>query len=178
MNIGARGIPEPAKALRVECPMYSIDIADLQACLTIDRERVEEIVIRTLQAEGVTAAQLAVALVDDLQIHEVNREHLGHDYPTDVISFLYESTAGDGTAGCPRGFGKQLDGELVVSTETAVRLADSQGWGAVEELTLYLVHGLLHLCGYDDLTDEERVIMRQREIDILQIWNLLPHYSE
>lgn len=158
--------------------MYTIDIADLQTWLTIDDESVRDIVIATLRAEQVASADIAVALVDDPRIHDVNREHLGHDYPTDVISFLYESSEEPAAGEKSRGQGLRLDGELVVSVETAVREAALHGWSATDELTLYLVHGLLHLCGYDDLTDAEQRVMRQRERNILQIWNLLPHYPE
>ena len=57
----------------------------------------------------------------------------------------------------------------------AQRAAEYQ-WTPHEELILYLVHGLLHLCGYDDLTPAERRIMRAREKEILAYWNLTPHY--
>ena len=67
-----------------------------------------------------------------------------------------------------------MDGELIVSTETAVREAHAHGWLAEDELILYVVHGLLHLCGYDDLTDDARPLMRSRERQMLALWELTP----
>ena len=67
-----------------------------------------------------------------------------------------------------------LDGELIVSTETALREAAAHGWSPQDEVLLYVVHGLLHLCGYDDLTDEARPAMRVREREVLAGWQLVP----
>lgn len=119
---------------------------------------------RILDLEQVVAAELSVAVVDDAAIHEVNRDHLGHDYATDVISFLYDSRpAASPSSKSPRGSGLVIEGEIVVSAETARREAPRQGWTARSELLLYIAHGLLHLCGYDDLTPSEKRIMRRRE---------------
>jgi probable rRNA maturation factor len=160
--------------------------------MNVSEERVRQIIEGVLRAEGVVRTELVVALVDDPTIHRVNREHLDHDYPTDVISFLYDrqpaepvpdapsvgkARSGSLDASTPRGFGVSLEGELVVSTETALREAAQFGWNPLDELTLYLVHGTLHLCGYDDQTDEEIAEMRHREKSILKIWDLTPHYG-
>ena len=69
---------------------------------------------------------------------------------------------------------RRLEGELIVSTETALREAAAHGWTPADELLLYVVHGLLHLCGYDDLTDEARPVMRAREREVLAGWQLVP----
>jgi probable rRNA maturation factor len=114
-----------------------------------------------------------VAIVSDVKIHAINREHLDHDFPTDVISFLYsgrralEESRGPGPA--RRGAGLEIEGELVVSDETALREAPSHGWPPASELELYLVHGLLHLCGYDDLSQPERRVMRRRERELMAL---------
>lgn len=161
-------------------PMFEIEIANHQSAMEIDPEQIRNVVESTLRAEQVCRAQISIGIMDDQAIHEVNRTHLNHDYPTDVISFLYDSEVEDEslhTAGTFRGAGLSLDGEVVVSTETAMREAKRHHWSAQAEVTLYLVHGLLHLCGYDDLTDEEQVLMRAREREILQIWDLTPHYD-
>lgn len=155
--------------------MYDIEVADRQQIMRIDPVWVEEIVRGTLQAEHVLDAEIAIALFDDAAIHVVNREHLQHDYPTDVISFLYDGESTGAAPSALRGAGKILDGELIVSTETAARMAAEVGWSAEAELSLYLVHGLLHLCGYDDLDETERALMRQRERDVLKLWGLVPH---
>jgi probable rRNA maturation factor len=186
-------------------PRFDIDISDRQTRLAVDPDRVRAAVEHVLSEEGIASAEISVALVDDAEIHGINRDFLGHDYPTDVISFLMsQEEAGDGKHQTedrsteesriarafndqPSAFHRQpstlnphpptrrrLEGELVVSTETAVREAAVHGWTPADELLLYVVHGLLHLCGYDDLSDAARPIMRDRERQLLSIWNLIP----
>lgn len=156
--------------------MYQVDVADNQECLPVDAESVRIVVQRTLAAEEVSAATISVAIVDDSTIHELNRQYLDHDFETDVLSFLLESSGGEPKgeepSGTPRGHGKTIDGEIIVSAEFAVRLAPEFGWGPLDEMTLYIVHGLLHLCGYDDQTETEVSVMRQREKDILHALGL------
>lgn len=171
-------------------PDFVIDISDQQSLLLTRHERLREVVQRVLSEEMITSADISLALVDDAAIHQVNLQFLGHDYPTDVISFLLDEH-GETVRPCdssgqsapasidrPAGHGqtrfRHLEGELVVSTETAIRESVNHGWSADDELILYLVHGLLHLCGYDDLTDEARPLMRVRERQLLAQWQLTP----
>ncbi|MDA0587966.1 MAG: rRNA maturation RNase YbeY [Planctomycetota bacterium] len=153
--------------------MYQVDVADHQDCLSVETEAVREIVRQTLAAEEIVAATISVAIVGNSTMHELNRQYLSHDYETDVLSFLLESTGGDEEAsGIPRGTGKTIDGEIIVSSEYAAMMASEFGWQPLDELTLYIVHGLLHLCGYDDLTDAELPVMRQREREVLALLGL------
>ena len=151
---------------------FEIDISDQQSLLAVPLERLREVIDRVLTEESIEAAQISLALVDDSAIHRINREFLGHDYPTDVISFHLNP---ESDIESPQGSEvKQLEGELVVSTETALREAHAHGWTAEDELILYVVHGLLHLCGYDDLNDQARPVMRQRERHMLALLQLTP----
>lgn len=133
-----------------------VDVSDTQSHLAVDPEAVSRLVSQVLAAEGVTRATISVALVDDATIHGVNRRHLGHDWPTDVLSFPL-SDPGDGGP----------SGELVASAEMAANTAREAGVDAWDELALYLVHGLLHLCGHDDSAAGDRAAMRCREDEIL-----------
>ncbi len=168
---------------------FSLDIADRQTWLAVDESRLREAVMRLLVEERVHSAAISVALVDDAEIHRVNREFLGHDYPTDVISFRLDEDGGQGAEirgqrsevkgrerllSDPSFLLPHLEGELIVSTETALREAAAHGWSPHDEVLLYLVHGLLHLCGYDDLTDDARPVMRMREREVLAGWHLVP----
>ena len=158
---------------------YSVDVTNDQSAVSISEDRIREIVEGPLRAERVVEAEISVALIDDSAIHRVNRDHLDHDFPTDVISFLFEEEIVGGESDSPlRGAGKRIEGEVLVSGDTAVREAAKFGWSAEDELALYLVHGLLHLCGYDDLTEEEQPIMRNQERAVLALWGLKPHYDE
>ena len=141
--------PEPA-------PGVSVEVNDAQSFLAVDPDAVARVVRVALDAEGVADASVSVALVDDAAIRAVNRRHLGHDWPTDVISFPLSDPGDDA-----------LSGELVVSAETALATARGAGVPAWDELALYLVHGLLHLCGHDDHGAEARGAMRRREGEVL-----------
>ena len=158
---------------------FVVDVSDEQQAVTLDHDWLRSIVVAVLQEEGVQSAQISVALVDDPAIHEVNRTFLEHDYPTDVISFLLEETSAPMTdgAGPPLDGGRQIEGEVIISGETAARTADELGCPAEHETALYLVHGLLHLCGYDDRTADERARMRQREQWHLQKFAITANYD-
>ena len=141
--------------------MIRIAIADEQHWLPIDRVQIRRAVRTALHFGKIKDAEISVALVEDEAIHQVNRQFLGHDYATDVISFpLSESD-------------ERLEGELVISTETAVRVAQKirqhcETWDAVGELMLYLTHGTLHLVGLDDHAPEDILAMRNAEAECLE----------
>lgn len=153
--------------------MYEIAITNRQK-RPLDPSRIEEVAARCLSEEQVATATISLVFVDDAEIHRINRQYLQHDYPTDVISFLLNSPQNSAPDDGPRGRGKFLDGEIFVSTDTAAAAARQLDWSPDSELVLYVVHGLLHLAGYDDLTPGERRLMRQREREILSIWGLTP----
>lgn len=158
--------------------MYEIEINNEQDQLDLSSDWLQEIVQKTLAADQVKSATISVAVVDNATIWRLNRRHLQHDYPTDVLSFLLDSNPVEYPATGPRGAGRMLEGEVIVSAEMALQMAGQYHWRGADELCLYLVHGLLHLCGYDDLTPEEQLVMRAREREILQLWKLTPHYAE
>jgi probable rRNA maturation factor len=152
---------------------FVIDVANQQKILPVAVARVRRIARQTLEAEHVTRAMISIALVDNRTIHDLNRRHLNHDYETDVLSFLLESEPEIAGPVRPRskqgGADRYIDGEIVISTEMAAQTGVRYGWSAAKEMELYLVHGLLHLCGYDDGTDSERRAMRRRERSILKM---------
>jgi len=150
--------------------MFNVEIDNSQRSIVIDEGFLRDVVEKTLEAERVVAAQISVAIVDDPTIHELNRQYLSHDYATDVLSFLLECeeiNAEVPSEDEPRGSGKRIDGEVIVSAETAVRRAAEFQWTPRQELVLYIVHGLLHLVGYDDQSEAEKSLMRSRERTIL-----------
>jgi len=133
-------------------PEFEVDVVDSQTFVAIDRRAVRTLVERVLRGEGVESASISLAFVDDPTIHRVNREHLDHDEPTDIVTFALADEGDD-----------RLSGELVISTETAARMAAELGIDPWHETALYIVHGLLHLCGCDDLDPESAAEMRARE---------------
>src|SRR5262245_37612750 len=132
--------------------MGKIAVASPQDAVPIDRKRVREAVRAVLDGEGVADAVVSVAFVDSPTIHALNKRYLDHDEPTDVLSFpLSEPGA------------KKLAGELVIGAEVAQEQAARRGYDTQAELALYVIHGLLHLCGYDDKSAQAAAEMRQRE---------------
>jgi len=171
----------PAAPFNRRTPVYIVDIANQQTALEIDEAFLREVAECTLSAEQVESAEISLALVDNPTIRDLNIRYLEHDYDTDVLSFLFAADGGTWTPREPegrRGAGKQIEGEIIVSVEMACDVAREFGWKPADELTLYLVHGLLHLAGYDDLSEHEKAVMRSREREILSRWNLTPHYAE
>ena len=149
---------------------FEIDFADEQSTLEIDFDFLRECSTELLQAEGVAAAELSVAFVDHSRMHELNWQFLQHDETTDVLSFRLDEG--------PMTEEEPLEGQLIICAEMARDRASDFDWTAREELVLYLVHGLLHLVGYDDLTPEERGKMRTKEREHLARWGFSPQYAE
>lgn len=145
--------------------MFTIEISNRQSLLDADIERLRGAVAAILEEEGLAAAAVNVALVDDPTIHDLNRRFLNHDEPTDVLSFLLED-------------GERLEGDVIVSVETAIRSAARYDWTAVDELLLYVIHGTLHLVGYDDLDADSRAKMRGREKHYMEAFGLAPKYEQ
>lgn len=135
--------------------MIRIEIANQQSVFKIDRQQLRAAVRRVLKAHDYDSAEISLAIVDDAAIHELNRQWLQHDYPTDVISFVLDENEG------------HLEGEIVASADTASRVAGELGISPHDELMLYIVHGMLHLVGFDDHSPADASAMRAAERSIL-----------
>jgi probable rRNA maturation factor len=134
--------------------------------IAVDARRVRAAVKASLRLGGIEDGEVSVVVVDDLAIHELNRRHLGHDYPTDVLSFEIERED------------VRIEGDIVVSADTALRMAARFGWSAADELLLYVVHGALHLAGFDDVAPGRRTAMRAAEKIVLARFGLVPRYDD
>ena len=100
---------------------------------------------------------LNLIFCDDKFIREYNKEYLGHDYSTDIITFHDENEKGE------------TEGELLMSAETISENALRFKTGKEEELKRVVIHGVLHLCGYKDKTSRQKVLMRKKENEYLKI---------
>jgi probable rRNA maturation factor len=119
---------------------------------------------RALAGEGVAPpAELSVAVTDDATVRGLNRRFRGEDRPTDVLSFSFD---GDGAFVTPTAAWRQL-GDVIISYPTAARQANEAGHGIDEELSHLLVHGVLHLLGYDHKRPADERRMRAREEALL-----------
>jgi len=148
--------------------MFRIAITDRQSELKLDKPALKRIVRDVLTHEGIAEAEIGLVFVGDAEMHELNRRHLAHDYPTDVLSFLLDESETDA--------GRSIEAEIIVSTEYAARTAPRFGGTAENETTLYVVHGLLHACGYDDLSPDKKRKMRRAERAVLRRHGLEPRY--
>jgi probable rRNA maturation factor len=136
---------------------FALEIHDTQAHLAIEPDQLRAWAAHTLRRQGIARAAISLTLVDDALIHALNVKYLTHDWPTDVISFPLSDPADD-----------EVAGEIVISTETARTVALAAGADPLEELKLYLVHGLLHLCGFDDREPQQARLMHLRQAELLR----------
>lgn len=143
-----------------------VDVNDRQKVLHVSVAGLERLVRRALAAEGVDRAEISLLLVDDRRMAAVHRRWLGMPGPTDVITFDLST----GVVGPPQA--AVLAADIVVSTETARRMARAVGWTPRQEVAYYIVHGILHLTGYDDHTATGRRSMRARERVVMKACGL------
>lgn len=150
--------------------MFRIETSNRQSDIALDIAAIEGAVRAALKCESIAEAEISVAVVDSDEMQRLNNQFLSHDYDTDVLSFLLDESENER--------GRVIEGEVIVSAGMAAQQASKFEWSVQNELALYLVHGTLHLCGYDDLTPELREEMRQREIAVLKTLGLEPRYED
>ncbi|OGP84337.1 MAG: rRNA maturation RNase YbeY [Deltaproteobacteria bacterium RBG_16_54_11] len=123
--------------------------------------KVKKMAERILSDLGFRESELSIVLVDDDEIQRLNREYLSRDHPTNVLAFAMRE-------GEDRHLNPSVLGDVVVSVETAEREARQRGVILEEEMVLLLVHGILHLLGYDhEDAPAEAVQMEAKEQEIL-----------
>lgn len=111
------------------------------------RERLADIARAVLRAERVREAMISIALLTNREMASLNRRHLGHRGPTDVISFGF----------APEGASARVVGDLYLAPAVARAHALEHGVGIREEMTRLVIHGTLHILGYDHAEDATRV---------------------
>lgn len=104
--------------------------------------------------------EIGYMFVDDEKILEINREYLGHDYYTDIITFDYDER-------------DVLNGDIVISVDTVRSNAEQFGKSFDNELHRVIIHGILHLCGINDKGPGERELMEAAEDRALTLLKLL-----
>lgn len=109
---------------------------------------------------------LSVSFVDNAFIHKMNKEYRGVDRPTDVISFAFLDGEKDRNA-ILHGQGPVSLGDIYISVDKAKEQATSFGHSLERELSFLFVHGLLHLLGYDHMTEEDEKVMFKLQDEIL-----------
>lgn len=166
-------------------------VADEQSTREVDCERWVALAEATLRAQRVRGdAELSVLFVDETTIAALNERFLGHEGPTDVLSFPIEDGpapsgrspdgGGNGPGWEPPDEGElpTLLGDVVICPEVAWRNAPEHAGTYDDEIALLLVHGILHLLGMDHELAEEAEVMEARESELLARFHLGPGTPE
>jgi len=157
---GGRGELLPAREAR----LMEITVRNAQRRVPVDIRRLKSLAGRGLKVLGLEGAQLSVLVVADKRIRRLNRTYRQIDAPTDVLAFPQREGAG------PE-LNPGLLGDVVLSAETADRQAVRLGRTLERELDTLLVHGLLHLAGFDhEASKEAREEMNRWKRKILRGW--------
>ena len=128
----------------------------------IDFDLMKKVINRTSERLKITDSIVGIVLIDNERIHEINKTYRGIDRPTDVISFAFMDDETNPNSGLT-----DL-GEIYISLEKAHEQAKEYGHSFERELSFLLVHGLLHLLGYDHMEEKEEKIMFSLQDEILE----------
>ncbi|MCM8801421.1 MAG: rRNA maturation RNase YbeY [Candidatus Omnitrophica bacterium] len=118
---------------------------------------IKELVLKSLSLEGIKkkTVNINICFLDDIKIKKLNQRFLAKNIPTDVIAFNLSSNK------------KTILADIAISTETALRNAKIFKTSPFYEIYLYIIHGLLHILGYDDKTERQKKIIQKKAEYIL-----------
>jgi probable rRNA maturation factor len=134
---------------------------NLELNFSFPEDLLERAAHATLQHESQALdSELSIVLTDDARLQELNREYLGIDAPTDVLSFPASETDPD--------TGARYIGDILISIPRARLQADAAGHAVESEVQLLVVHGVLHLLGHDHGEPEEKARMWKAQAEILE----------
>ncbi|MBN2568268.1 MAG: rRNA maturation RNase YbeY [Deltaproteobacteria bacterium] len=135
-------------------------VKNQQKKIKIDVQKIRKYLSRILEKINCKDKELSLLFVNDEEITEMNRQYLNRDYPTNVIAFpMMEGEFGD--------INPHVLGDIVVSVDTALRDAQSEGFDFDDEVAYLLIHGVLHLIGFDhERSESEAAIMKEKEREL------------
>ena len=142
-----------------------ITIRNLQNKVPVNSKKVVKTAQKVLSSEGIKkSGEITLCFVNDRKIKELNLKYLGKNNPTDVIAFdVAEPKRPD-----------KIFADIVISTDRVIDNAGAFHTAPLFELYLYIIHGVLHILGYDDRNIKDKLLMRRREESLLNILNLSP----
>jgi probable rRNA maturation factor len=151
---GAEVSPDPGSPYLISVQMEPEYESEL------DADALHTLAMGVLEAEGVQGpVELGIVVTTDAEVRALNKQYLGHDYETDVLSFGMSGDEGFVTPGERPSY----LGDVAVSYERAAEQAPDYGHSTADEVATLVVHGLLHLLGYDDAEEGERERMHGRQ---------------
>jgi rRNA maturation RNase YbeY len=136
----------------------SISIEHDHPILDLDEHTLERLIHHVVDAEAATLIHVSVVLTDHATVRRLNQDYLDHDYNTDVLSFSLREDDGDVAA---------VEGEVYVDLDTADERHEEFDTSFEREAYRYVVHGVLHLLGYDDASESGQDAMRAQENTVL-----------
>ena len=131
--------------------IYNVEDIDFQL---ISQDSLSVWIEKTIETEGATLGAVSYIFCSDDYLHQMNVEYLNHDTLTDVITFPYNDNP--------------IEGDIFISIDRVKDNAQDLGVAFDDELHRVMIHGVLHLCGYSDETDEQEAEMRQKEDEYLK----------
>lgn len=134
-----------------------IEIINQQKIKKINSNKIHRYLEKVLSYLNISSKKVSIFLCDNRRIRELNREYFKKNSSTDVISFPLADA-----------FEPDYLGEVVVSVEESVKVADKLKVKWEDELFLYLIHGILHLLGYDDRTKRKKEVMEKKQEEVLR----------
>ena len=145
-----------------------INIENLQTKLRLDPPRISKIIRRILKHEHISTAALSFVFVSRQKIAALNKKYLGRTYATDVLAFDLTNQESPKPS---RTKDRILCGDVIISTDAVVKNAVEFETSSAHELVLYVIHGMLHLIGYDDHKPADIKKMRAKEQELMKVVN-------
>ncbi len=136
--------------------MINIDIKRTTKTKLLTDRRIKKIVESTLKSEGISKADISVTIIGKKLMRQLTKKYTGREYQTDVLSFDLSDK-----------FDEALVGEVIVNAQLAKESARKFKTSDKSELALYIIHGLLHLVGYDDQKPVDAQKMHKRSLKLL-----------
>lgn len=136
--------------------MLNVNLFNESGIKYLPKKKVSELVERTLKNEGIREGDVNVVYFNNDDIESMNIHYLGHNYPTDVISFKLDE--------------EPLLAEIYIGAEVADKRKTRFNVSVSQEIARYAVHGALHIAGYDDSTDTEKKLMSSLENKYLDLY--------
>ncbi|OJX35569.1 MAG: rRNA maturation RNase YbeY [Flavobacteriia bacterium 40-80] len=128
--------------------------------IELDFDRISDWISQIVSRETKSLGDLTYIFCDDEYILDVNRQYLDHDYYTDIITFDYSE-------------GGVVSGDLFISLDTVRSNSELFSTPFLQELHRVIIHGVLHLCGYKDKSEEDERLMREKENEALRFINMV-----
>ena len=156
-----------------------IIIENLQTKIPLNTAQARKIIQKIINEERLLVTQLSCNFVSRQRIKQLNKRFLKREYATDVLAFDF-SDQWSVVSGQKKAKSNQplttehlplttrISGDIIISVDAAVAQAQEYGTSIAYELTLYIVHGLLHLLGYDDHAPKDIQKMRRKEIQVMK----------